>query len=52
MATIVLERQPSPAAYRLLAATYHGQGKMNEFVAAIQKADDLEKSNLNSDVRP
>ena len=52
MASIVLERQPSPAAYRLLAATYHGQGMMNEFVAAIQKADDLEKSNLHPDLRP
>jgi len=47
LAMQVVERQPSPAAYRLLAATYRAEGLEDKFIAAIQKADELEKTNRN-----
>ncbi len=47
LAMQVVERQPSPAAFRLLAATYRAEGLEDKFIAAIQKADELEKANRN-----
>ena len=48
LALQVVERQPSPAAYRLLAATYQAEGMEEKFMAAIQKADEIEKANPNN----
>ena len=50
LALQVVERQPSPAAYRLLAATYQAEGIEESFIAAIQKADELERANINDRV--
>lgn len=47
LAMQVVERQPSPAAYRLLAATYRAEGLEDKFIAAVQKADEIEKANRN-----
>ena len=43
----VVERQPSPAAYRLLAATYEAEGMEEKFLAAIRKADELEQTSFS-----
>ncbi len=42
MAAQVIERQPSAAAYRLLAATYQAEGLEAAYNAANRKADELE----------
>lgn len=44
MAAQVVERQPSAAAYRLLAATYQAEGLEDAYVAANKKADELEEA--------
>jgi tetratricopeptide (TPR) repeat protein len=51
LATLVVERQPTAAAYRLLAATYQAEGNEEQFRVAMQKADELEKSNSAGFVR-